>query len=80
MLSSKHQLARQIIYTCGSLLTILFIFFVGMGSLLTQPGKADVIMFDGQGEPEIIENDDISSDVVLMPGMNGLMMNDDFLL
>lgn len=42
--------------------------------------NADVIMMDGNGMPSIIENDEIEPDVILMPGMSNMIMNDDLVL
>jgi len=42
---------------------------------------ADVIMMGGQGGmPSILENDDFDQDVILMPGMGGVIMNEDLVL
>lgn len=41
---------------------------------------ADLIMMNGNGAPSIIENDEIEPDVILMPGMSGMIMNDDLVL
>lgn len=42
--------------------------------------NADLIMMNGNGAPSIIENDEIEPDVILMPGMSGMIMNDDLVL
>lgn len=42
--------------------------------------SADVIMMGNNGMPSIIENDDIEPDVILMPGMSNMMINDDLVL
>lgn len=42
--------------------------------------NADLIMMNGNGMPSIIENDDIEPDVILVPGMSNMMINDDLVL
>lgn len=42
--------------------------------------SADLIMMNGNGMPSIVENEDIDPDVILMPGMSGMIMNDDLVL
>lgn len=42
--------------------------------------EADVIMMGENGMPNIIENDDFDSDVILMPGMGNMLINDDLVL
>lgn len=41
--------------------------------------KADVIMMNQNGMPSIIDDDNFP-DVILMPGMGNLIMNDDLVL
>lgn len=41
--------------------------------------QADVIMMGDNGMPSIIENDNFP-DMILMPGMQNLIMNDDLVL
>lgn len=41
--------------------------------------KADVIMADGNGAPSIIEDDDFQ-DVILVPGMSNMLINEDLVL
>ena len=41
---------------------------------------SDVIMMNGNGEPSIVENDDFEQDVILMPGMGSMIINDDLVL
>lgn len=42
--------------------------------------SADVIMMNSNGMPSIIENDEIEPDVILMPGMSNMLINDDLVL
>lgn len=42
--------------------------------------RADVIMMNGNGAPSIIEDDDFGQDVILMPGMSNMLINDDLVL
>lgn len=47
---------------------------------LVAKNSADVIMMNGNGPPSIIDNDDFEQDVILMPGMSNLLINDDLVL
>lgn len=59
-------------YTRLTILMICLMLFVR--------SKADVIMMGQNGMPSIIENDDFPQDVILMPGMGNMIMNDDLVL
>lgn len=55
-----------------------FVIFVCI--FLSQFVKGDVIMMGPNGMPSIIENDDIEPDVILMPGMSNMLINEDLVL
>lgn len=59
---------------------ILVILLMNILELLIYQVRADVIMMNTNGVPSIIENDDIEPDVILMPGMNNMVINDDLVL
>lgn len=56
------------------------ILICSISSLIFKYAKADVIMMNGNSMPSIIEDDEIGPDVILMPGMGGMIMNDDLVL
>lgn len=60
---------------------MVFVAICTLIELLFSCADADVIMMNGQGGmPSIIENDDFDPDVILMPSMSGVIMNDDLVL
>lgn len=65
-------------YLSTSSLLIVICYLIS--SSLSRLIRADLIMMDGNGMPSIIENDDIEPDVILMPGMSNMMINDDLVL
>lgn len=65
----KMQIPRSILLVCSLLVVVLANLTVG-----------DVIMMNGNGMPSIIENDDFGQDVILMPGMSNMVINEDLVL
>lgn len=55
------------------------IFFLLYGWLHLDVTNADLILMDPNGGPSIIENE-IEPDVILVPGMGNLMIDDDLVL
>lgn len=58
----------------------IFLLICGLCIFILRFVSADLIMMNGNGMPSIVENDDIDPDVILMPGMGGMIMNDDLVL
>ena len=56
------------------------ILFMLIGFLSVYLTEADVIMMNGNGAPSIIEDDEFGPDVILMPGMSNMIINDDLVL
>lgn len=59
---------------CTYLIILIVCSIVLIGS------KADVIMMGQNGMPSIIEDDEFAQDVILMPGMSNMIVNDDLVL
>lgn len=66
--------------TLTQMIRLLTLIFALLASLTSYLINADVIMMDGNGPPSIIENDDFEPDVILMPGMSNMLINDDLVL
>lgn len=78
MNTSKSQRLSTSLYTCASILVILI--FSLLSTSYIRYAKADVIMMNDNGVPSIVENDDFEQDIILMPGMNSMIMNDELVL
>lgn len=70
---SNIKMGQFNLQVSAQILSLIFMILVGLV-------KADVIMMNEEGAPSIIENDDFDQDMILMPGMGSLIMNDDLVL
>lgn len=78
--SSDGEDLKQSRYPSINMMPINTIFKLCLLGILATIAAGDLIMMDGNGMPSIIEDDEIDPDVILMPGMSNMIMNDDLVL